>query len=56
MQINIDTSKLPAGTTAQEVYETIVCAMGGYIGDYEGYSDVDEEKVVLSALVEPARE
>lgn len=54
MQITIDITKLPEGTTEEQVYETIIELMGNCIGDNErpgvGY---DFEKKVLDALVEP---
>lgn len=56
MQITIDTTKLPEGTTVQDVYDAVVRAMGGFIGDFEGYADVDEEKAALAALVAPGTE
>lgn len=53
MQLTIDISKLPEGTTPEWVHETIVAAMGSHIGDYEGHIDVTEEKAVVAALVDP---
>jgi len=54
LNIEIDMSKLPKGTTAQEVHDAITGLMGAAIGDQErpGLS-FEFEKAVLGAIVEP---
>lgn len=53
MQITIDTAKLPKGTSVQDAYAIIHFALHTYVGDYEGYEDVHEERAVMGALVDP---
>lgn len=57
MQITIDTSKLPEGMTASDVYETLVTTMSNFIGDYRrpGH-EYETEELVMNALVDPENE
>jgi hypothetical protein len=54
LNIEIDMSKLPKGTTAQEVHEAITGLMSDAIGDQErpGVS-FEFERALLGAIVEP---